>query len=162
VQNRKGIAMSKNWVDDIHKMHKKFKVHQWVEKHKNDKDVMDEYLRFRIRFLEEELNEIKTMSDDPEEIVDGLVDLCVVAIGTMDAFGVDAEKAWNTVHKANMAKKLGIKAERPNPLNLPDLMKPVGWKCPWHKNNHGLIKGTDKPIKKPTFLEQIRDASPWL
>ena len=132
--------MSKNWIKDIATMHKKYKVNEWVNKNKSKQDVMDEYLQFRVRFLEEELNEIKTQLDNPDEIVDGLIDLCVVAIGTLDAFGVDAEKAWNAVHKANMSKVLGVKKERPNPLGLPDLAKPEGWKSPSHVGNHGLIK----------------------
>ena len=37
-----------------------------------------------------------------EEVVDGLIDLCVVAIGTLDALGVDPYRAWDEVHKANM------------------------------------------------------------
>ena len=74
---------------------------------------------------------------DAEEIVDGLIDLCVVAIGTLDAFGVDANKAWNEVLKANLSKEVGIKPERPNPLGLPDLVKPEGWQAPNHEDNHG-------------------------
>ena len=51
---------------------------------------------------------------DPEELIDGHIDICVIAIGTLLAFGVDVEKAWNAVHKANMAKEVGVKKERPN------------------------------------------------
>lgn len=76
---------------------------------------------------------------DAEEIVDGLIDICVVAIGTLDAFGVDANKAWDRVYKANMRKEVGTKDSRPNPLGLPDLVKPKGWRNPSHKNNHGLL-----------------------
>ena len=75
--------------------------------------------------------------NDPEEIVDGLIDLCVVAIGTLDAFGVDPYKAWDEVLEANMAKEVGIKESRPNPLGVPDLIKPNDWKAPSHKGNHG-------------------------
>ena len=76
---------------------------------------------------------------DGEEIVDGLIDLCVVAIGTLDAFGVDAYKAWDEVLKANMSKNVGVKEGRPNPLGLPDLMKPEGWQAPSHQGNHGIF-----------------------
>ena len=78
-------------------------------------------------------------SEDPEEIVDALIDLCVVAIGTLDAYSVNAYKAWDEVHAANMAKEVGIKESRPNPLGLPDLVKPEGWTPPTHAGNHGLI-----------------------
>ena len=130
--------MSSNWVKDISDMQDKYGVRKWVLDPKN-KDRLRLYLDFRIEFLREELEETESamVSSDNEEIVDGLIDLCVVAIGTLLAFGIDADKAWDEVHKANMAKKVGIKKERPNPLGLPDLMKPEGWKAPSHENNHG-------------------------
>jgi len=98
------------------------------------------FLEFRVKFLKEELTELEDNLDNPEEIVDALIDLCVVAIGTLDAFDIDAYKAWDEVHKANMSKEVGIKASRPNPLNLPDLIKPTGWQAPSHEGNHGLLK----------------------
>ena len=37
------------------------------------------------------------------------------------------------------SKEIGIKKERPNPLGLPDLVKPAGWENPNHNGNHGLF-----------------------
>lgn len=128
--------MSKNWVKDISQMHEKYGVNAKVNEFDDEKIV--EFARFRIKFLEEELNELKT-ANSPEEVVDALIDLCVVAIGTLDSFGVDAYKAWNRVHNANMKKEVGVKESRPNPLGLPDLIKPKGWRAPSHKNNIGLF-----------------------
>ena len=131
--------MSTNWVRDMNNMHAKYGVHRWV---KNNPDKLKKYLEFRINFLQEELDETQRAAfiyEDPEEIVDGLIDLCVVAIGTLDAFGVDANAAWDEVLKANMAKEVGGKPERPNPLGLPDLMKPEGWEPPSHEDNTGLF-----------------------
>jgi predicted HAD superfamily Cof-like phosphohydrolase len=92
-------------------------------------------------FLDEELNETKkaVREKNAEEIVDGLIDLCVVAIGTLDSMGIDSHTAWNNVLRANLQKKVGVKPERPNPLGLPDLIKPDGWKAPSHAGNHGLL-----------------------
>ena len=129
--------MSADWVKDMNDMHAKYGVHRWV---KNNPDKLKKYLEFRINFLQEELDETQRAAfiyEDPEEIVDGLIDLCVVAIGTLDAFGVDANAAWDQVLKANMAKEVGVKPERPNPLGLPDLMKPEGWQPPSHEGNTG-------------------------
>ena len=97
--------MSKDWVNDIHEMQTKYGVHEWMKK--ATPDQLRSYLEFRIDFLKEELDETEAalVSMDAEEIVDGLVDLCVVAIGTLDAFGVDAYQAWNEILKANMAKE---------------------------------------------------------
>ena len=131
--------MSQNWVQDINDMHTKFGVREVTSK--LSANHLAEYLEFRIRFLQEELDEMKhaAKNNDAEEIVDALIDLCVVAIGTLDAYGVNAYKAWDEVHAANMSKEVGIKASRPNPLGLPDLIKPEGWKAPSHEGNHGLV-----------------------
>lgn len=130
--------MSKDWVKDIHDMQTKYQTREWVDQN-SDKHI--QFLNFRADFLQEELDETKRaiMASDPEEIVDGLIDLCVVAIGTLDAFGIDSHKAWDEVLKANMAKKVGVKESRPNPLGMPDLIKPEGWKAPNHENNYGSL-----------------------
>ena len=128
-----------HWVKDIYDMHTKFGVREAIKK--LSPKELNEFLQFRIRFLEEELNETKKAAEekDAEEVVDGLIDLCVVAIGTLDAFGVNAYQAWSEVQTANMAKEVGIKESRPNELGLPDLIKPEGWTPPSHKGNHGKL-----------------------
>ena len=104
---------------------------------------MKEFVQYRLDFIEEELNETRrgVERESPAEIVDGLVDICVLAIGALDVFGVDSYKAWNAVHNANMRKEVGQKESRPNPLKLPDLVKPKGWRGPSHKKNLGLFPG---------------------
>ena len=135
--------MSKDWVQDINKMHEKYGVRPVVKK--MTRSDLRRFLNFRVKFLEEELNETKLASDkeafvDAEEVVEGLIDLCVVAIGTLDALGVDANKAWDAVLEANMNKEVGVKETRPNPLGLPDLIKPKGWVAPSHEGNYGDLK----------------------
>jgi len=129
--------MSNDWVKDIHDMQTKYKTREWVEN--ADKEKLKRFLEFRIDFLKEELMETTAAvtNNDSEEIVDGLIDLCVVAIGTLDAFGVDPYKAWDEVLRANMAKEVGVKPTRPNPLGVPDLIKPDNWEAPSHEGNHG-------------------------
>ena len=140
--------MSKNWVWDIENMHTKYGVRPVVEKF--DKDKMEAFLKFRIDFLQEELDEMRKAVVDrqagkidaataADDVVDALIDLCVVAIGTLDAYQVDSHEAWNRVLEANMNKEVGVKSTRPNPLGLPDLIKPEGWTAPTHKDNVGLI-----------------------
>ena len=131
--------MSKDWVKDIHTMQKKYGVHEWIEK--ATEEDKNEYLKFRAKFLEEELEELNNAIyyADSEEVVDALIDLCVVAIGTLDAFKINGHKAWNEVLKANMKKQVGIKESRPNPLGLPDLIKPDGWEGPEHDGNYGIL-----------------------
>lgn len=117
-------------------MQAKYLTRQWVE---NNPDKLEQFLHFRVAFLKEEFDETfkATGEKDAEEIVDGLIDLCVVAIGTLDAFGIDPYKAWDAVLEANMNKEVGRKPSRPNPLGVPDLIKPEGWTAPDHTGNHG-------------------------
>ena len=130
-----------DWANDMKLMHEKFGVHDWFQANKDNKDLMDKYLRFRLSMCKEELDESMDAieSKNAEEIVDGLIDLCVFAIGTLDVFGVDANKAWDKVYEANMVKSPGVKEGRPNPFGLPDLIKPEGWESPSHEGNHGYI-----------------------
>ena len=130
--------MSDNWVFDIMNMQGHYGTRKWVQ---DNPEKLRDFLAFRVDFLREELEETEAalINMDAEEIVDGLIDLCVVAIGTLDAFGVNSYKAWDEVLKANMSKKVGKKSSRPNPLGVPDLVKPEDWKAPSHEGNHGKL-----------------------
>jgi predicted HAD superfamily Cof-like phosphohydrolase len=136
---------SGDWVKDIADMHDKFGVNTVIRN--LDKEKLRTFLKFRIDFLQEELDEMRDALDNPEfakdrgdETVDALIDLCVVAIGTLNAFDVNSHEAWNRVHEKNMQKSAGVNANRPNPLGLPDLIKPTGWTAPTHADNVGLLK----------------------
>ena len=111
-----------------------------------DKDKLRKFLLFRTNLLEEELNELKE-ANRAEDVVDALIDLAYVALGTLDLFNIDIDKAWDKVHSANMEKKTGVKKGRPNPFGLPDLVKPEGWKEPNHEDNVGFIHDHLLPIK---------------
>tara|TARA_R110000782_G_scaffold59998_8_gene124266 strand:+ start:4488 stop:4907 length:420 start_codon:yes stop_codon:yes gene_type:complete len=131
-----------DWANDISNMHQKFGVKDWFEANKDNKDLMDKYIRFRLSMCKEELDETLDAIEakDAEEIVDGLIDMCVFAIGTLDVFGVNANDAWDRVFEANMVKSVGVKEGRPNPFGLPDLIKPEGWVAPNHEGNHGQLE----------------------
>ena len=129
--------MSQNWVKDMNDMHAKFGVREVVSK--MDANKLAEFLEFRIGCLQEELDELKAARNG-DDAVDALIDLSVFAIGTLDLFGIDAEMAWNRVYNANISKEVGIKEARPNPMGLPDLIKPAGWIAPSHKDNIGAFE----------------------
>ena len=136
--------MSNDWVNDMRQMASKYKIQDAVNN--LDDAQLKAFLQFRIDFLQEELDEMKKAATpnqpiDSEEVVDALIDLCVVAIGTLDLFDINAYEAWDEVLEANMNKKVGIKETRPNPLGLPDLIKPKDWKAPDHTGNHGKLRG---------------------
>lgn len=120
-----------------------FDVQDMLHKFGQSTDKMTDYqreafLQFRIAFMQEEINEMKS-ADCPEDVVDAIIDLMYVAIGTLELFKVDTQLAWDTVHDANMAKIPGFNENRPNEFGFPDLIKPAGWKPPCHKGNTGRL-----------------------
>ena len=136
--------MSTNWFKDMQDMHKKYGVNKWMQaEQQSDVPIrkLKKYMEFRIGMMQEELDETKEAFElkDAPGMVDGIIDLCVFAIGTLEVFGVDANKAWDEVYRANMSKEVGIKVGRPNPLGLPDLKKPDDWQGPVHEDNCGNI-----------------------
>ena len=156
--NDPGYVLQSDWVFDNAEMHQKFGVNEVIRNLPREK--LAKFLQFRLDFLQEELNEAKAAHTKlvelqsfersaadlenqaigaADDVVDAMIDLCVVAIGTLNAFDVDADEAWSRVHEKNMEKVPGIKASRPNPLGLPDLIKPGGWVPPNHRDNTGFI-----------------------
>lgn len=133
------ILDGKDWVKSLEEFHAKMfgdivsTVKSWP------KERQLAFLKFRIGFMQEELDELKE-SQNGEDAVDAIIDLCVVAIGTLHAFGIDAREAWKRVHLANMMKVPGANPKRPNEFNLPDCVKPEGWMPPRHMDNVGLLK----------------------
>lgn len=154
------LATPADIIGDIEEMHSKFRVREIVETFDNAKLLA--WLEFRLKFLQEELDEglkalgeLKSLQEvtsgdramdahaaikASDDLVDSMIDLIVVATGTLDGLQVDSDTAWNRVHTANMQKEPGIKASRPNPLGLPDLIKPEGWQAPSHADNIGLLE----------------------
>ncbi|SVA98873.1 uncharacterized protein METZ01_LOCUS151727 [marine metagenome] len=149
--------MSADWVNDINRMQNKYGVREWVN-HATPFQLK-KYLEFRLKFIKEEYDETREaiIMEDSEEIVDGLIDICVVAIGTLDAMGVNAHKAWDEIFEANMTKEVGVKESRPNPLGIPDLIKPEGWTAPSHENNHGIIPTAFEPDVDEELEELIAE-----
>lgn len=125
-------------------MHAKYGIHDKVNE--MDLELLRKMAVFRSACIQEELDEFKTALDenDAEESVDALIDIIVFAVGTLDLYGVNFDKAWKTVHEANMNKSVGIKPGRPNPLGLPDLIKPSDWQSPCHKGNHAKFGDLEK------------------
>lgn len=127
------MAMN-NAQTDMAVMHK----HYGISIKEFSPEQLRKYLNFRIDFLAEELQELQDATNG-DDAVDALVDLCVIAIGTLQLFEVDASVAWNRVLDANMKKEVGVKSTRPQAGDLPDLVKPSGWIAPQHADNVGLF-----------------------
>ena len=138
------ITANGDIVNDIESMHSKFGVNNRVAEiaiGENNREILLDYLKFRLDMCQEELTETFDAfnAKDAEEVVDGLIDLIVFAVGTLDVLNVNVKKAWINVMNANLAKNPGIKPERPNKYGFPDLIKPTGWVAPSHKGNHGIL-----------------------
>ena len=100
---------------------------------------------FRLRFLEEELDEYKVahykatydlqfrpegVAGHLEDMLDALVDLVYVAVGTAQLAGLPFDEAWRRVHEANMRK---VRATTPSERGgMYDVVKPPGWEPPRH------------------------------
>lgn len=106
----------------------------------DEQPVSKKNLDFRMELLKEEYEETtKAYSEnDAEEFVDGLVDLVVIALGTLHLSGVSANEAWSEVFRANMSKVRGIKPGREQSGGF-DVYKPEGWVAPDHSKNHGKL-----------------------
>ena len=128
------------WYDNIRIMHEKFGAKEWVRRQFEARNfkLLNDFLAFRLDFLEEEFEETQEafLKKDHVEVVDGLIDLIVIAIGTLELFNCDADRAWKEVHKSNMAKEPGANKSRKNPFGLPDMKKPKGWKGPEYHGGH--------------------------
>jgi len=128
-----------NWPQSLALMHERFGVRAHVRT--MSPAVLMEYLNFRISMIQEELDECRAAvaAGDADGVVDALVDGMVFALGTLDTFEVDAQRAWDCVLAANMSKLPGSKPERPNRFGFPDMIKPHGWTAPSHVGNTGLL-----------------------
>lgn len=91
---------------------------------------------FRIKFLKEELSEFidAVEKNDLPEMIDALVDLTVIAMGTADIFGFDWQPHWEEVIKTLMTKKKANHAGESKRGFAADIVKPVGWVGPDHQS----------------------------
>lgn len=130
-------------IGDIKKLNRYYKIYRFISKASDNEKL--HYLEFRAKFIQEELTELfeAINNEEPDEVVDAFIDIIVIALGSLDAFDVDIKTAWKRVHHANMQKKIGVKDSRPNPLGLPDLVKPKNWQAPQHFDNVGKLNFLD-------------------
>ena len=94
-------------------------------------------LDIRIAHLQEELAELidAAEADDEVEVVDALLDLVYIALGTCVMLGFDTQAHWNEIQRANMSKVKGVTKRGHNV----DVKKPDGWVGPQHER---IINGS--------------------
>ncbi|OXE37528.1 MAG: hypothetical protein CGW95_01030 [Phenylobacterium zucineum] len=135
-----------DFVGDIEEFHSKFGLFYDGKPRMLPTELAD----FRQKFLQEEKNEyvlhteactIAVHERDEAEVthqlaqmLDGLVDLVYVAVGTAHLHGFDFREAWRRVHAANMAKVRAQRAEDSKRGTTYDVVKPDGWLPPRHED----------------------------
>ena len=84
-----------------------------------------------VKLIDEEHQELleATLSDDPVEQLDALIDILVVTVGAIHSMGADAEGAWKEVMKTNFAK-VDHDTGKVRKREDGKVLKPVGWKSP--------------------------------
>ena len=116
----------------ISEMNKKFGHKKVFDEMSPEK--LKEALQFRQTQIQEEVYELgeAILENDAEEIIDAFIDLLVYSFSTLDFLlnGSDVQECFKNVMYANLSKVPGKNPKRENPLNLPDLIKPEGWKAP--------------------------------
>lgn len=139
-------GLSADFVSDVEEFHRKF----GLLYEGRPRALTAELAEFRQRFLQEEKDEYVSHSqscslaiqncDEAEvtyqlaHMLDALVDLVYVAIGTAHLHGFDFREAWRRVHAANMAKVRASRAEDSKRGTVYDVVKPADWLPPRHED----------------------------
>jgi predicted HAD superfamily Cof-like phosphohydrolase len=115
-------------LDDIKAFHEKFDLTPAPEPQFLDRDTM----LFRLNFLHEELSELATAihEQDLTEVLDALVDIVYVALGTAYLMDLPFADAWDEVHASNMAKVRAVHESESKRGSKADVIKPPGWAPP--------------------------------
>ncbi len=84
-----------------------------------------------VKLIDEEHQELleATLSDDPVEQLDALIDILVVTIGAIHSMGADAEGAWKEVMMTNFAK-IDHDTGKVRKREDGKVLKPTGWTPP--------------------------------
>lgn len=96
------------------------------------RDLPMEVIRFRSKFMQEELDEFNLAAIDGNHagMFDALIDLVYVACGTAHFLGYPWQEGWDLVQAANMAKVRAASAEQSKRGSAFDVVKPEGWQAP--------------------------------
>jgi predicted HAD superfamily Cof-like phosphohydrolase len=122
----------------------------------------DATLAYRLRFLQEELNEYEqaVREGDLAGAVDALADLAWVALGTAHFFGAPFDAVWREVYRANMSKVLAVEGAPVHKRGVVEkIRKPVGWLPPDIQlmiDNHNRL--ANDANQRPRMLSKMSDA----
>ena len=118
---------------DVGDFHRKFDIPSY-DPRKPCEFPSKEILEYRVKFLEEELRELKAAleSENLPEALDALADITYVALGTAHYFNAPFAQIWDEIQRANLDR---VKCTRencpPDKQYRADLViKPPDWKPP--------------------------------
>jgi predicted HAD superfamily Cof-like phosphohydrolase len=119
-------------IDDVYEFHVKFGLPLGDDDQLTNNPAAQE---FRIKFLQEELDELKEAlaAGDRTKIFDALLDLAYVTYGTALFAGISPiqwRAGMRAVHSCNMQKIRAAKAEDSKRGSVFDVKKPEGWVGP--------------------------------
>jgi predicted HAD superfamily Cof-like phosphohydrolase len=148
---------------DVGMFHHKFGLENTTNSHPGPREVPEDLMRFRIKFIFEELQELlegmgfdfhmtlydaamgmadvlmvddQPISDEAKQF-DALIDLVYVIYGLAHLKGYPWEEGWNRVQAANMKKVRAERADQSERGGTWDVVKPEGWTPP---DIDGLLK----------------------
>ncbi len=120
--------------------------------------IDEELIKFRLKFLREEVDELEQAYDDNDliAVADALVDLVYVALGTAHFHMLPWNELFNEVHETNMKKaraSIGHKFITPKiDLGQDDIcdfiISPLGMRCLAAKHLHSQ-RGSSFDVIKP-------------
>ena len=164
------------FLKDVIEFHRKFGIEGGNYGNTVVRNLLPDEIRFRLGFLFEEfaetakasglkinkdilelfVNEIKnsevdTLNYDGLEVIDGLLDLVYVALGTLDLKELSETQIrshWTEIQRANMSKErsTGANDARSKRKHSLDIVKPDGWKGPDH--NSIMDKAVKNSLRK--------------
>lgn len=132
-----------NLFEDVGQFNRRFNLPEsaWTGGSRKCHALTAEEFQYRLSFMREELDEFSDAfsNNDQAAMLDALVDLAYVVLGTAHYMGAPFNEAWRMVHQANMQKVLkrvqtdgvgaGTETEHKRG-SIEVIRKPLGWKPP--------------------------------
>ena len=117
---------------DVGDFHEKFGLDNVTHHGAGPRKPTDDLLDFRIKFMQEELDEFIEGRDEQNDakMADALIDLAYVVFGTAQMLGYPWHHLWGEVQRANMTKERATKETASERGGEWDVIKPPGWKPP--------------------------------
>lgn len=121
-----------NEFNDVGRFHEKFGLPIRNAAERPGREVPEDLLDFRVKFMQEELDEYveARAAGDHAKMADSLIDLVYVAMGTAHLQNYPWHMLWEEVQRANMDKVRATSETSTERGGTWDVIKPDGWTPP--------------------------------